>query len=99
MTASASAALSSVGPVDPSNNFPSYYKDANGVALQICQDGLPNCLAGPELLQDVHAAGGDAEAFYWAADATRRTSSSTTRSRPPTPPTARTRRSCSSARR
>src|SRR4051794_39659013 len=70
LSSSASAALTSVGPIDPSNNFPSFYKDANGVALQICQDGLPNCLAGPELLQDVHAAGGDAEAFYWAADAT-----------------------------
>ena len=59
-----------LGPKDPSNNFPSYYRDGNGVALQICQDGPPNCLAGPELMQDVHAAGGDAEGFYWAADAT-----------------------------
>jgi hypothetical protein len=35
----------------------------------MCQDGLPNCLAGPELMQDVHAAGGDAEAFYFHASA------------------------------
>jgi hypothetical protein len=69
MASSASAALTSVGPINPSNNFPSFYKDANGVGLQICEDGPPNCLSGPELLQDVHAAGGDAEAFYWAADA------------------------------
>src|SRR4051794_34546717 len=68
LASSASAALSSTGPTDPSNNFPSFYKDANGISLQICQDGLPNCLSGPELLQDTHAAGGDAEAFYWSAD-------------------------------
>ena len=67
---SASAALSAAGPIDPANNFPSYYTDANGLQLQICQDGAPNCLAGPEQIQDVHAAGGDAEAFYYAADAT-----------------------------
>src|SRR4051794_27814113 len=70
MTSSASAAFPSFGPIDPNNNFPASFTDSNGVALQICQDGLPNCLAGPELIQDVHAAGGDAEAFYWAADAT-----------------------------
>src|SRR5215210_7889899 len=66
---SASAALASFGPIDPENNFPAYFADTNGLALEICQDGLPNCLAGPELIKDIHAAGGDAEAFYYAADA------------------------------
>jgi hypothetical protein len=35
--------------------------------VQLCQDGLPSCLAGPKQIQDVHAAGGDAEAFYFHA--------------------------------
>jgi len=66
---SASAAINAAGPADPASHFPSYYADSNGLALQLCQDGLPNCLAGPELMQDVHAAGGDAEAFYFHASA------------------------------
>src|SRR4051794_32513491 len=70
MTSSASAAFPSFGPIDPNNNFPASFTDSNGLALEICQDGLPNCLAGPELIQDVHAGGGDAEAFYYSADAT-----------------------------
>jgi hypothetical protein len=69
-SASASLAAGGVGPIDPATNFPSYFTDTNGLSLQLCQDGLPNCLAGPEQIQDVHAAGGDAEAFYYAADAT-----------------------------
>src|SRR5215213_2406879 len=69
LAAPASAALSSAGPIDPASQFPSYYADANGLQLQLCQDGLPNCLAGPEQIQDVHAAGGDAEAFYFHAEA------------------------------
>src|SRR5215213_11517374 len=67
--APASAAISSAGPIDPASLFPSYYADANGLQLQLCQDGLPNCLAGPEQIQDVRAAGGDAEAFYFHASA------------------------------
>ena len=47
LSSSASAALQSAGPIDPANNFPSFFKDNNGLALQICQDGPPNCLAGP----------------------------------------------------
>jgi len=69
LAAPASAALSSAGPIDPASQFPSYYADANGLQLQLCQDGLPNCLAGPEQIQDVRAAGGDAEAFYFHASA------------------------------
>ncbi len=32
----ANAALQAAGPVDPSNGFPQFYRDANGVALQQC---------------------------------------------------------------
>jgi hypothetical protein len=68
----ASAALSSVGPTDPASLFPSYYADANGLQLQLCQDGLPYCLSGPTPIQDTHATvGGTAgEAFYFYANAT-----------------------------
>jgi len=68
----ASAALSSVGPTDPGSLFPSYYADANGLQLQLCQDGLPYCLSGPTPIQDTHATlGGTAgEAFYFYANAT-----------------------------
>jgi hypothetical protein len=66
---SAALAVSGVGPVDPASNFPAYFTDTNGLGLQLCQDGLPNCLAGPEPIQDVHAGGDDAEAFYYAEDA------------------------------
>jgi hypothetical protein len=65
---SASAALSSVGPIDPATNFPAYYTDANGLSLDLCL-GLPNCLADTDFVA-IHEAGGDAEAFYYAADAT-----------------------------
>ena len=63
-----SAALSAVGPINPDTHFPTWYKDSNGLGLQLCL-GVPLCLAGTDLL-DVHAAGGDAEAFYFAADST-----------------------------
>ena len=68
--ASAALPADGVGAVDPGSHFPSYYQDANGLALGLCQDGLPHCLAGPDPIQDVHAAGGDAEAFYFHASAT-----------------------------
>jgi methionine-rich copper-binding protein CopC len=64
---SSSAALTSIGPVDPATNFPAYYTDGNGLSLQLCL-GLPNCLADTDFVQ-IHEAGGDAEAFYYAADA------------------------------
>jgi hypothetical protein len=65
---SASAALTGVSDPDPGTHFPTYYKDSQGLALQLCLEGAPNCLAGADLM-DIHAAGGDAEAFYYAADA------------------------------
>jgi hypothetical protein len=64
---SASASLGSAGPIDPATNFPAYYTDG-GLALELCL-GLPFCLSDTDLVA-VHEAGGDAEAFYWAADAT-----------------------------
>src|SRR4051794_17261549 len=65
---SASASVASSGPIDPATNFPSTYTDSNGLALELCL-GLPYCLADTDLVA-VHEAGGDAEAFYYAADAT-----------------------------
>src|SRR3954452_11449495 len=67
-SASASASVASSGPIDPATNFPSTYTDSNGLALELCL-GLPYCLADTDLVA-VHEAGGDAEAFYYAADAT-----------------------------
>jgi hypothetical protein len=60
--ATASAALSSVGPVDPDTGFPAYYVDSNGVALEPCTQGPPRCVASPGALSVV---GG--EANYWRA--------------------------------
>lgn len=62
----AHAALSGtgVGPTDPSTNFPAYYTDTNGMAVQLCLTD-PQCLplGGPLTAPD-------GEAFYYAADAT-----------------------------
>src|SRR4051812_30006585 len=69
LTSSASAALKSASPVDPDTGFPAFYTDSNGLALQPCLDGLPNCLAARAGLIDAHLAGGDGEAFYYSADA------------------------------
>src|SRR3954447_19615358 len=61
----ASAALSGVGATDPATGFPAYYTDTNGLSLQPCLDGLPNCLtAAADLVNP------DGEGFYYAADAT-----------------------------
>jgi Bacterial Ig-like domain/Chitobiase/beta-hexosaminidase C-terminal domain len=64
-TSNASAALSGVGVTDPATGFPSSYSDSNGVVLQPCLDGLPNCLTAAA---DLTPPGG--EGFYFAADAT-----------------------------
>ena len=66
----ADAALSRVGPVDATTGFPAWYADSNGVSLQLCLDGVPNCLASFDDLVTAHNDGGDGEAFYYAADAT-----------------------------
>src|SRR5215210_503030 len=70
MSSSASAALKTVGPIDSQTLFPAWYGDSDGLALQLCQDGPPICLAGPESMEVVHAdPDADAEAFYFQAEA------------------------------
>src|SRR4051794_28514388 len=70
----AAAALSAVGPVSPAGDvavgFPAWYADDTGLSLQMCLDGVPNCLAAASELVPAHNAGGDGEAFYYNADAT-----------------------------
>lgn len=65
----AHAELGSVGPVDPTLHFPAAYTDTNGVALELCLDGPPRCLAAFDDLVPAHEDGLDAEAFYFNADA------------------------------
>jgi hypothetical protein len=60
------ALVSPVGPENPDTKFPSFYADSTGLRLQLCLDGVPNCLtSAAELLN----AGGDGEGFYYAATA------------------------------
>jgi hypothetical protein len=61
----AKAELSAVGPVNPDTGFPFWYEDANGLRLDLCLDGPPNCLAAPA---DLVAPEG--EAFWWQAEST-----------------------------
>jgi hypothetical protein len=65
------AALSFVGPVDPANGFPKWYKDSMGIRLTLCLDTNTFCLP----LDDVDPAlpisfpdNFPGEAFWWAAD-------------------------------
>ena len=53
-----------MGPVDPGTNFPTWYQDSNGMRLELCLDGAPNCLAAAS---DLVAP--DGEAFYFNANA------------------------------
>jgi hypothetical protein len=59
LTGLAAAGITTVGAVDPATNFPSMYGDANGVNLQLCLAGPPNCFASRA---DLVAP--DGEAFY-----------------------------------
>ncbi len=59
LTGTATAGITSMGAVDPTTGFPSRYGDANGVNLQLCLDGPPNCFASRA---DLVAPTG--EAFY-----------------------------------
>jgi methionine-rich copper-binding protein CopC len=68
LASSASASLTAAGPTDPDTRFPAWYSDTTGLALQLCLDGLPSCLAARSDLIDP-ALAGDGEAFYYAADA------------------------------
>lgn len=58
----AHAALSRVGPVNPDTGFPAWFQDSNGLRLENCLDGPPNCLAAAG---DLVAP--DGEAFWWDA--------------------------------
>jgi hypothetical protein len=59
LTGTATAGLVSFAPVDPATGFPASYTDVNGTTLQMCLDGLPNCLTAAA---DLVAPGG--EGFY-----------------------------------
>ena len=69
--AATSAAMGAVrvGPVDPSNGYPLFYEDANGLQLELCTD-LVNCffeVPNPGLPASFPDNWPD-EAFYWAAE-------------------------------
>ena len=73
MRAQAPVGLREVGPTDPSQGFPQYYGDANGLRLRLCQDpnvcffALPNPAAPlrfPTSPTDPLANYPD-EQFYW----------------------------------
>ena len=66
---SAAMGAARVGPVDPSNGYPLFYEDANGVRLDLCTD-LANCFfeaPDPSLPASFPNNWPD-EAFYWAAE-------------------------------
>ena len=67
------AALSMVGPPSPQHGFPIYYRDSNGVALQVGLVG--DGATGPSVYDPVDPGnpfsvqiGFGAEAFYWSGD-------------------------------
>ncbi len=67
----AHAELAEVGPVDPAHGFPTWYRDTEGLTLELCLSPLGLCLAetpdptAPATVPDNF--GG--EAFWWAAEA------------------------------
>jgi hypothetical protein len=67
----ASAELSGVGPADAGGHgYPLWYEDANGLRLDLCLEGPPNCLEGlvnPNLPATVDNM--PDESFWWAAEA------------------------------
>jgi len=66
----ASAELATVGPVDPTNHFPSWYMDENGLALELCLTP-GNCVFDPAIASNLFSLqiGFGEKAFYWSADA------------------------------
>src|SRR3954447_4853024 len=64
LSSQASASLSQVSGRDPDHLFPTWYSDNSGLSLQLCLDGLPNCLAARADLTPP-----DGEAFYFEAAA------------------------------
>src|SRR3954454_12374806 len=66
----ANAALSSVGPTDPSVGFPSFYGDSTGAKLQLCIRAGDPCLAGTTVTGSPSTpANITPETFYFVADA------------------------------
>lgn len=68
----ANAALTFVGPVDPANGYPRWYKDSNGVRLTLCLDQNTFCLP----MDDVDPAlpvsfpnNFPGESFWWTGEA------------------------------
>jgi hypothetical protein len=70
LASTALAALSAVGPTDPSVGFPAYYQDTAGTRVQLCIRAGDPCLAGttvtgfPSTPTNIQP-----ETFYWVADA------------------------------
>lgn len=60
----AGAALGATGGVNPDTGFPFWYEDTNGLRLDLCLDGPPNCLAAANEL-----VAPDGEAFWFQAEA------------------------------
>lgn len=67
----ANAELTGVGPVDVAGHgYPLWYEDGNGLRLDLCLDGPPDCLEGlvnPSLPATVGNM--PEESFWWAAEA------------------------------
>ena len=66
--------LAGKGLIHPVNNFPVWFSDSKGVALQLCLDGNGTdgeCFFDPPIAGNAlsQATGFGAEAFWWAADA------------------------------
>jgi hypothetical protein len=65
----ANATLSSVGPVNPSVGFPSFYGDGTGTKLQLCIRAGDPCLAGTTVAGSPSTPGNiTPETFYFVAD-------------------------------
>jgi Bacterial Ig domain/Abnormal spindle-like microcephaly-assoc'd, ASPM-SPD-2-Hydin len=66
LTGTGAAGLVAVGAIDPTTHFPTYYQDSNGLALENCLAGAPNCLAAATDLTP-GVAGATGEAFWFDA--------------------------------
>jgi hypothetical protein len=66
LTGTGAAGLVAVGPIDPATHFPTYYQDSNGLALENCLAGAPNCLAAATDITP-GTPGATGESFYFDA--------------------------------
>ncbi len=66
-----SAELAAKGPINALNNFPLWYMDENGTALQLCLTPT-YCTSDPAILSNPYSVviGFGEKAFYWSAEAT-----------------------------